>query len=100
MIGSDGLDDYDGEYDDEATRVDRAASEAITSAVAAPERHEHRERPWWCAHCHAPPQTDSDRLYGVCGGCAARDRAQRERARANSEVSMGGPAQRSGRRAA
>ncbi len=100
MIGPDGLDDYEGDFDAEADRVQQAATQALASAVAPEQPRRDMPRPWWCAHCHSEAQTESDRLYGVCGGCAARDRAQRERARANSEVSMGGPAQRSGRRAA
>lgn len=96
----DGIDDYAGEYDAEVERVETAARQTLQQAVEAPPAHRDIGRPWWCAHCHAPPQSESDRLYGVCSGCAERDRRARERAKSNAELGLGAPPQRSGRRAA
>lgn len=100
MIGPDGLDDYEGDFDAEADRVSQAATQALTRAVAPEQPRRDMPRPWWCAHCHAEALTESDRLYGVCSGCAERDRRARERAKSNAELGLGAPPARSGRRAA
>ena len=81
------LDGYDeDDWSDFDQAKDHEAPAHVEQHQEQPKTQESTDRPWWCAHCHAPPLKPEDRLYGVCGGCALRERGQRERARASRET--------------